>query len=182
MMKPTTLHAFGLVTVLLGIAMPGRATANATTLDHRDATVLSSQVAVQDELDHKKLNVLTVELPPGAVESRHFHPGVELLYVVGGRGQLQVDGEPAVSLDPGTVAALRPKPRHLLTNTSQTESLKLLVLMLAEDGQGPVTNGKREVSGKPQGRTASPKANGKPHAAQQTIQAPSGSRDPGLIF
>lgn len=83
----------------------------------------------------KEWDVITVELAPGAVDARHSYPGVELVYVLEGAGFLEVDGKPPVALNPGVVAALDPKHIHVLKNTSQTQTLKVVVVLLLEKGQ-----------------------------------------------
>ena len=82
----------------------------------------------------KEWDVITVELAPGAVDARHSYPGVELVYVLEGAGFLEVHGKPPVALNPGVVAALNPKQIHILKNTSQTQTLKVVVVLLLEKG------------------------------------------------
>ncbi|MGH9782925.1 MAG: cupin domain-containing protein, partial [Terriglobia bacterium] len=96
---------------------------NAQTGEPQVTTMLKADVA---GVDGKEWNVITVELTPGAIDTRHFHPGVELVYVLEGAGFLEVDGKSPVALNPGTVAALHPKHSHVLKNTSRTQTLKVL--------------------------------------------------------
>ncbi len=79
-------------------------------------------------------NVVTVELAPGVVDARHADPGAELIYVLEGAGMLEADGRAPVALNPGVVAALHPKQSHIFKNTSQTQKLKVLVVLLLEKG------------------------------------------------
>ena len=95
-------------------------------------TELKTDVA---EVEGKEWKVRTVELAPGAVDTRHFYSGVELVYVLEGSGRLEVEGKPFVALHPGAVAAVGPKKRHLLVNASQTQPLKVLVMLIPEKGQ-----------------------------------------------
>ena len=44
-----------------------------------------------------------VGIPPGAVAPRHWHPGEELVYVVEGLLEYQLDGRPPVTLKAGEV-------------------------------------------------------------------------------
>jgi len=84
--------------------------------------------------DGGEWNVVTVELAPGAADARHFHPGVELVYVLEGAGYLEVDGKPKVALNPGAVTTLQPKQGHVLKNASQTRPLKVLVVLRSQTG------------------------------------------------
>ncbi len=77
----------------------------------------------------REWNVVTVELAPGATDARHFHPGVELVYVLEGAGYLEADGKPKVALNPGAVTTLQPKRGYVLKNASQTRPLKVLVVL-----------------------------------------------------
>src|SRR3954468_10169690 len=44
-----------------------------------------------------------VDLAPGVVAPRHSHPGEEIIYVLEGSLEYQVDGRPAVTLGAGDV-------------------------------------------------------------------------------
>ena len=48
------------------------------------------------------LTVLRVELAPGAVEPPHTHPGVEILYGVAGRGEVELDWRTPLPVAPAT--------------------------------------------------------------------------------
>lgn len=79
--------------------------------------------------------MITVELPPGQVGDRHYHPGPEIVYVLEGTGVLQPDAHKSIALSPGVVAVLDPKQVHAVTNTSPTGTLKILVVQLLDQGQ-----------------------------------------------
>lgn len=96
------------------------------------ATLLKSNVP---GVEGKDWNVITVELQPGAAQSWHVSPADELVYVLEGAGQLDLEGRPSVTLKPGAVAALGSTPNHLLRNTSRTKTLKVLVVLLIDKGQ-----------------------------------------------
>src|SRR2546421_1130552 len=82
----------------------------------------------------REWKVVTVEVAPGAADARHFHPGVELVYVLEGAGYLEADGKPKVALNPGAVTTLQPKQSHVLKNPSQTRPLKVLVVLRPQNG------------------------------------------------
>ena len=94
-------------------------------------SVSIADVAVADGRGWK---VVTVELSPGTVAARHFHPGTELVYVLEGAGLLEVDGKPPVPLNPGVVTTLQLKQGHVLKNASQTRPLKVLVVLRLPNG------------------------------------------------
>lgn len=84
------------------------------------------------EADDREWSVVLVELAPGAVDARHFHPGIEIVYVLEGAGFLEVDGDSPLALNPGMVAALPQDRAHVLKNTSPTGTLKVLVVFFRE--------------------------------------------------
>ena len=83
----------------------------------------------------KEWKVVTIELSAGTVDSRHFHPGAELVYVLEGAGILEMDGKPPVALNPGVVTTLQSNQDHVLKNASQTQSLKVLVVLRLPHGE-----------------------------------------------
>ena len=82
----------------------------------------------------KEWKVVTIELSAGTVDSRHFHPGAELVYVLEGAGLLEMDGKPPVALNPGVLTTLRSNRDHVLKNASQTRPLKVLVVLRLPHG------------------------------------------------
>src|SRR5918996_3949921 len=117
------------VLMLLFLAAGLFSTANAA---ERPVTTVSKAIA---GVDGQEWNVVMVELGPGASDARHFHPGLELVYVLEGAGSLHIAGDPPVSLNPGRVAALPQKRAHVVTNTSRTHALKVLVVFSLKKAQ-----------------------------------------------
>jgi quercetin dioxygenase-like cupin family protein len=76
--------------------------------------------------------VVTVELGPGAVDSRSVRPGRGVVYVLTGGGLLELDGKATIGLHPGVAVALNPDKRHVLKNTTDTETLRVLVVSLQD--------------------------------------------------
>lgn len=128
-MRPTILTRILIFAGILGLVIAAGQDLNAQTRGPQVTALLKTDVA---EVEGREWNVLTVELAPGAVNAWHSYPGVELVYVLKGAGFLEVDGQPPVALNPGVVAALNPKQIHLLENTSPTQTLKVLVVLLLE--------------------------------------------------
>lgn len=128
-MRATILTRFLIFSGILALAMAAGQDLNAQTMGPEATTLVKTDVT---GLEGKEWNVITVELAPGAVNAWHSYPGVELVCVLEGTGFLEVDGQPPVALNPGVVAALNPKQIHLLENTSQTQTLKVLVVLLLE--------------------------------------------------
>jgi len=86
----------------------------------------------------KEWKVATVELGPGSIDSRSVRPGTGLVYVLEGGGILELDGKATLALRPGIAAALNPEKPHVLKNTSETETLRVLVVLQRDkDQHGP---------------------------------------------
>lgn len=139
------------------------------------ATLLKTDVA---GVEGKEWNVITVELAPGVVDARHSYPGVQLVYVLEGAGFLQVDGKPPVALNPGVAAAFGPKQPHVLMNTSKTQTLKVLVVLLREKGQPRLTLANR---GAPRHRESGEQIQNA-DVSQQKANEQKNSTRPGLVF
>src|SRR3546814_21129026 len=60
-----------------------------------------------------------VELAPGAAAPRHSHPGEELVYVVEGVLEYQLDGKPPVTLKAGDVLFIPSGGVHAAKNVSR---------------------------------------------------------------
>lgn len=87
----------------------------------------------------KEWKVATVELGPGVVDSRAVRPGVGLVYVLEGGGILEMDGKASLALRPGVAATLNPDKPHVLKNTSETETLRVLVVLHRDKSQQGAT-------------------------------------------
>lgn len=96
------------------------------------ATIRMNEVSDPMEKDWKSI---TVELPPGAVDSWQSRAGGELLYVLDGTGRLERGGKSPVALNAGSVTRLDGTPRHVVKNISRTKALKILIVFVREQGE-----------------------------------------------
>ncbi len=131
-MRRVILALFMIAAGTLAVAFAAHQDLSAEAREPQVTTLLKTDVK---GIEGQEWHVITVELTPGAVDTRPFHPGVKLVYVLEGSGSLEVDGKRPVALNLGTVAALGPKEAHVLKNTSQTQALKVLVIRLLAKGQ-----------------------------------------------
>lgn len=159
----------------LALAIAAGQDLSAQTSRPQVTTLLKTEVA---GVEGKEWNVITVELAPGAVNARYSYPGIELVYVLEGAGFLEVHGKPPVALNPGVVAALNPKQIHILKNTSQTQTLKVVVVLLLEKGQQRPILAKRGAPRHQGG--GDPISNG--DLRQQKANEQKHSTLPGLVF
>ena len=88
----------------------------------------------------KVAHMYTVELAPGVLTPRHNHPGHYFNYVLEGTGVVEEDGNPTRHLKPGVSYYIysspeKPAPWHSVWNTSKTQPLKTLVVLINDKGQ-----------------------------------------------
>jgi quercetin dioxygenase-like cupin family protein len=76
-----------------------------------------------------------VEVAPGAATGKHSHPGDELVYVLHGAGVLEEDGKAPLAVKAGEVFSPPFTQVHNFKNTSPTEPVKVLVVLVAPKGQ-----------------------------------------------
>jgi quercetin dioxygenase-like cupin family protein len=83
--------------------------------------------------------MLSVEYPPGAVETIHRHDAYAFVYVLEGSVIEQVRGGKEVTLTPGQTFYEGPNDVHTVgRNASTTKPAKFLVVMLKKKGADPV--------------------------------------------
>ena len=66
-----------------------------------------------------------VDLDPGVVFPRHSHPGEEIIYVLEGVWQYEVEGKPAVTLKAGEVLFIPAGTVHAAKNVGNTKGSEL---------------------------------------------------------
>jgi quercetin dioxygenase-like cupin family protein len=86
-------------------------------------------------VEGKEIVIFLAELAPGAVGSKHYHPGPEFFYVLEGTLAHEPEGGPAHLMKPGDLGSNPNKSVHTIRNPSATERSKALDFLLAEKGQ-----------------------------------------------
>jgi quercetin dioxygenase-like cupin family protein len=92
------------------------------------------------DMPGKIAHMYTMELAPGLMTPRHSHPGHYLVYVLQGTGVVEQDDKPTLHLSPGASYYIHspsatPASWHSVWNTSTTEPLKTLVVLINDKGQ-----------------------------------------------
>jgi len=83
----------------------------------------------------KEMLMITVDYPPGAVESIHRHDAHAFVYVLEGSIVMQVRGGKEVTLTPGQTFYEGPNDVHTVgRNASTTKPAKFVVVLLKEKG------------------------------------------------
>ena len=90
-------------------------------------------------IEGKEALVLEVELAPGAVVGKHFHPGHEIGYMLEGSLILEVEGKPPATFNSGDTFHIPTEVVHGAKNASTTDGAKVLVFALFEKGQPGTT-------------------------------------------
>jgi quercetin dioxygenase-like cupin family protein len=82
-----------------------------------------------------------VDFPPGLVAAKHSHPGEELVYVIEGLFEYQLEGEPPVTLKAGDVLFIPAGRVHSVKNVGRGNAAELATYIV-EKGKPLVVLGK----------------------------------------
>ncbi len=83
----------------------------------------------------KEIVVFVADLAPGAVGSKHYHPGPEFFYVLEGTLAHEPDGGSVHMMKTGAFGSNPNKGIHLISNPSKTERARAIDFLIAEKGQ-----------------------------------------------
>jgi quercetin dioxygenase-like cupin family protein len=101
-------------------------------------TAISRKVISEHAIDgtSKVLQLILVEVPPGAQSVPHTHPAVGLNYIISGEVDSQYEGEVVKRFKAGDSYQDPAGRKHLLfKNISTTEPLKFIIAVELEKGQ-----------------------------------------------
>jgi len=79
-----------------------------------------------------------VDFAPGAAFGRHTHPGEEIIYVIEGSLEYEVEGKPPVTLKAGDVLFVPTGTVHAAKNVGTVNAAELATYIL-EKGKPPLT-------------------------------------------
>jgi quercetin dioxygenase-like cupin family protein len=79
-----------------------------------------------------------VDIDPGVTSAKHWHPGEELVYVIEGTLEYQVEGKPAVTLKRGEVLLIPAGAVHAAKNVGKDNGAELATYFV-EKGKPLVT-------------------------------------------
>ena len=82
-----------------------------------------------------------VEFPPGAVAAKHSHPGEELVYVIEGVLEYELDGEPPITVKAGEVLFIPYGTPHAVKNVGSGNAAELATYIV-EKGKPLAVQGK----------------------------------------
>src|SRR6266568_5426357 len=86
-------------------------------------------------VEGKEIVIFIAELAPGAVGSKHYHPGPEFFYVLEGTLAHEPEGGPAHMMKVGDFGSNPNKGVHIIRNPSTTGRAKAIDFLVAEKGQ-----------------------------------------------
>ncbi|MBO1907514.1 cupin domain-containing protein [Microvirga sp. 3-52] len=81
---------------------------------------------------------MRVVIAPAVTEHRHRHPGPEIVYVLSGSGNIDIDGTTS-KLSKGAIVEVPAGSTKAMTNDSRTEPLEVLAVLALEPGAPPVS-------------------------------------------
>ena len=74
-----------------------------------------------------------VELDPGVTFGEHWHPGEEIVYVLEGSLEHQLEGQPPVTLLAGEVLFIPARTIHTARNVGQNSGAELATYIVEKD-------------------------------------------------
>jgi quercetin dioxygenase-like cupin family protein len=86
-------------------------------------------------VEGKEIVIFIAELAPGAVGSKHYHPGPEFFYVIEGTLAHEPEGVSPHMMKAGGFGSNPNKSVHIVRNPSTTERAKVIDFLIAEKGQ-----------------------------------------------
>ena len=86
-------------------------------------------------VEGKEIVVFIAELAPGAVGSKHYHPGPEFFYVLEGTLAHEPEGGPAHMMKVGDFGSNPNKSVHTIRNPSTTARARAIDFLLSDKGQ-----------------------------------------------
>src|SRR5262245_62553317 len=100
--------------VALHVALAQQAGANRTDLQRHDMSIPGRE-AIQ----------VRVEIAPGVAFPKHTHPGEEIIYVLEGSLEYEVEGKPPVTLKAGGVLFIPAETIHAARNVGSVNAAEL---------------------------------------------------------
>ena len=83
----------------------------------------------------KEIVVFVADLAPGAVGSKHYHPGPEFFYVLEGTLAHELEDGSTHTMKTGAFGSNPNKGIHLIKNPSATERARAIDFLVAEKGE-----------------------------------------------
>jgi len=93
-----------------------------------------------DGAEGKEVVIFIADLAPGAVGSKHYHPGPEFFYVLEGTLAHQPEGGPEHLMKVGDFGSNPNKGVHTIRNPSTTTRARAIDFLVSEKGQPPVVS------------------------------------------
>ena len=122
-MKITTLAAL----MAASVWAPHAALAQATGIKRTDLQRHDLSVPGREAIQ------VRVDLEPGVAFGRHTHPGEEIIYVLAGSLEYQIEGKPPVTLKAGDVLFIPAGTIHAAKNVGSSTASELATYIVEKD-------------------------------------------------
>jgi quercetin dioxygenase-like cupin family protein len=117
---PTT-RLMGAATLIVGVGLAALHVASA-----QQAGIKRTDLQRHDlSSPGRELVQVRVEFAPGAAFGRHWHPGEEIIYVLEGSLEYQIEGKPPVTLEAGDVLFIPARTVHTARNVDGRKGAEL---------------------------------------------------------
>jgi quercetin dioxygenase-like cupin family protein len=138
----TQLKALSLVpaaTLALALMLPAAASAQTGAAQAQPAGIKRTDLQRHDlSVPGREAVQLRVDFAPGAAFPNHTHPGEEIIYVLGGSLEYQVEGKPPATFHAGDVLFIPAGTVHAAKNVG-SDTARELATYLIEKGKPILT-------------------------------------------
>ncbi len=86
-------------------------------------------------VEGKEVNIVHIDVSPGFVTKKHFHPGQLFIYVLEGAVTIELEGEAPLKLGPGDVFEEPAGKAMVGKNLSSTHGARLVVFQIGDKGK-----------------------------------------------
>jgi quercetin dioxygenase-like cupin family protein len=126
-MKPTLMLGVAMLIAGSGMAQAQQPGSKRTNLQRHDLSAPGREV-IQ----------VRVDFDPGYVSPRHTHPGEEIIYVLEGTLEYQIEGKPSVTVKPGDALFVPAETVHAAKNVGSGNGAELATYVV-EKGKPLIT-------------------------------------------
>jgi quercetin dioxygenase-like cupin family protein len=126
-MKPTLMLGVAMLIAGSGLAQAQQPGSTRTNLQRQDLSAPGREV-IQ----------VRVDFDPGYVSPRHTHPGEEIIYVLEGTLEYQIEGKPSVTVKPGDALFVPAETVHAAKNVGSGNGAELATYVV-EKGKPLIT-------------------------------------------
>jgi quercetin dioxygenase-like cupin family protein len=133
-MTTSRIIAAAVLALATGLALPTAQAQNAVANGIKRTDLMKQDLSVPG----REAIQVRIDFAPGAAFPNHTHPGEEIIYVIEGTLEYQVEGKPPVTLKAGDVLFIPAGTIHAAKNAGSGNAAELATYIV-EKGKPPLT-------------------------------------------